>query len=198
MKHLNEEQLIDVLMGETNDEALLDHLSNCETCADSMVTLQMGLDAARKVKPKVPLMAVPVISYDKFARQRKQARTTWLAVAAMFLLAIMGFRVEVGKKGVVIQFALFHQNSSSDDTRIAALEENFMTALEIQSNTAQNQINARFDNLLLENSQELGEFSTVINRKFDNNSLEYDRKLTALEEEIIRQYRNDKAKGSLR
>ena len=51
MKHLKEEELIDVLMGEPHWEDLDRHLEECDSCRAQLETLQLGLDAARQAKP---------------------------------------------------------------------------------------------------------------------------------------------------
>lgn len=198
MKHLGEEQLIDLLMGESENQADQDHLAGCDTCTERMAILHDGLKAAKSVKPTMPLAAMPVISFEKYERQRKMVRMTWLAAAAIILMAILGFRAEIGAQGLVVQFALFHQTPSVDETRLMALEDKFMQALETYTSLSQDQFDARFDAFLSANHQELGEFSRVMRNNINRQNMDYDAKLLKLEEAFIAQQRSGKAIGPLR
>lgn len=198
MRHLTEDELIDVLMGDKVEPALRLHLEECPDCTGQLETLERGLSAARQVKPRMPLTGVPLISYERFSKQRKTTRMTWLAVAAMLALALMGFRAEVGPKGLVLQFALFHGATSSDEERIAALETRLMQALEVQSSMTQEQLDERFNAFFMDQDQELGEFSRVIHGNLNLSNLENERKLMQIEESMRRQTRKDAALGTMR
>lgn len=195
MKHLSEEQFIDVLMEESHSKASMEHLSECQPCADRLLTLKRGLSAARAVQPRMPLTAVPVLSYDKFAKQRKSVRHTWLAVAAMLLLAVTGFRMEIGKQGVTLQFALFKESTQPAQT-ISELEQRlaseFMDALNLQAVRMQNQLDTRLDTFYLDNDQEMGEFSQVVNRNLTHYNLEQERKMAEIEKHLLKQRKNNK------
>ncbi len=125
MNHLNEEQLIDVLMEEPNGLALKEHLVDCEICNERYHTLELGLNAARESKPAIPLMPVPRISYQKFRKQSLTTRLTWLAAAAALMLTFSGFRMEMGgdNGAVAISFGLPGLSSNNDAGRVAQLEQ---------------------------------------------------------------------------
>lgn len=198
MRHLTEEEMIDVLMGDGVGPALKLHLQECPECGDQMQTLERGLFAAQQVKPRMPLAAVPLISYERFQRQRKTSRMTWLAVAAMLLLALMGFRAEIGSNGLTVQFALFHGTGSHDEQRIAALEERLMQALEVQSAMTQEQLDERFNAFFMDQDQEFGEFTQVVNTNLKTSNLENERKMMQLTDVLVRQNRKDGALGTMR
>lgn len=198
MRHLSEEEMIDVLMGDGVEPALKLHLQECSDCGDQFQTLERGLFATRQVKPKMPLTAIPLISYERFQRQRKTSRMTWLAAAAMLLLALMGFRAEVGTNGLVIQFALFHQTEQRDDQRIAALEQRLMQALEMQSSMTQEQLDERFNAFFMDQDQEFGEFTRVVTTNLKSSNLENERKLLQLSDAVLRQNRKEGALGTMR
>ncbi len=198
MRHLTEEEMIDVLMGDGVGPALKLHLQECPECGDQMQTLERGLSAAQQVKPSMPLSAVPLISYERFYRQRKTSRMTWLAVAAMLLLALMGFRAEIGANGMTVQFALFHATGSQDEQRIAALEERLMQALEVQSAMTQEQLDERFNAFFQDQEGEFGEFTQVVNTNLKTSNLENERKMLQLTDVLVRQDRKNSALGTMR
>ncbi len=198
MRHLNEEEMIDVLMGDGVGPALKLHLQECPDCGEQLATLERGLSVARQAKPKMPLTAIPLISFERFQRQRKTSRMTWMAVAAMLVLALMGFRAEVGANGLVVQFALFHKTENRDDQRIAALEQRLMQALEVQSSMTQEQLDERFNAFFMDQDQEFGEFTRVVNSNLKNSNLENERKMLQMNDALLRQNRKEGALGTMR
>ena len=201
MNHLNEEQMIDLLLGEVQDRDAEGHLTGCEACADRYDLLQKGLAGARKIKARMPLMPVPTISFDKYRRRTRKSRLTWLAAAAMLFISILGCRVEIGPQGVVIQFALLGQGPQSTnnaETRLAALETRVVEALEINKSLTQLQMDARFNAFSMERDNELGQFTQVLRQNLESLDLSHDHKLVALEDDLLAAIRKDNIKGQLR
>jgi len=136
MNHLNEEQLIDVLMEEPDGQTFKKHLADCDICNERYHTLELGLNAARENKPAIPLMPVPRISYEKFRKKSLTTRLTWLAAAAALMLSFSGFRMEMGRGngGVAISFSLPGLSSNNDSGRVAELEQKLEQKLEMLDN----------------------------------------------------------------
>lgn len=197
MSHLNEEQFIDVLMEETRDPELLSHLDSCGSCQEQMSTLRLGLRGARESMPRMPLMAVPTISYSKFARFNKRRSMMWLAAAAMFLFSILGFRMEIGGNGLVIQFAMFGQTpttvSSQDDELRALLPETF----DLQEVRLQQSMDARFNAFQQESQEMMLNLVHQVNQSFEAQDLQRDDKLIAVQDDLREWFRKQDLKGKL-
>ena len=188
MNHLNEEQFIDILMEEPHDKALDEHLAQCDPCRDQMTTLEKGLSGAQMSKPRMPLMAIPTLTYGKYAKHRKTTRYTLLAAAAMLLLSVLGFRMEMsGDKGLVVQFAIFGQveESAASEARIAELEDQLTLVLDNVSSIVQGQMNAFYN----ERDEEVGDFQDVLYKSMVTHELEYEKKMIDLKDDFHGQMR---------
>jgi len=140
MSHLSEEQIIDVVMGEAAEPAWERHLTACSDCRAKRDRVELGLRAARAVKPRVPLMPVPTISYEKYKRGTMKVRMAWIAAAAVLLLSLSGLRIEVDGDGLAIQMGLPGLGGGGNAAKLAELEDKYqrlhyaMAANEIRSN----------------------------------------------------------------
>ena len=171
MRHLSEEDIIDVVMGETTDPAWERHLEACPDCRAEVDRIELGLSAARAVKPRVPLMPVPSISYEKYKRGTVKVRMAWIAAAAALLLSLSGLRIEVGGDGLAIQMGLPGLGTGAASSKLAELEDKYQTlhyavaANEIRSNqllaSFQEEIEDR-DDLGVNVSNKLSQFELQI------------------------------------
>lgn len=203
MKHLSEEQMIDLITGEPSSPDVHDHLEQCAGCREEVGLLRNGMEAVKSVKPQMPLAPVPLVSYERFNRHRQFVKKAWIAAAAMFLLSLMGLRIEVGSNGLVVQLAIFQKQPATtelqvQEQRLDAVEARLLDALEAHSNRTQNQMDARFNAFYMDRDQELGEFSQVLNSNLTNVGLTQDQKLLLLEAELIQQAREKEVRGQLR
>ena len=201
MRHLKENELIDVLFAELHDSALDAHLADCEECAAKLRHLESGMDAARAVEPKVPLMALPPITYKNFERRRKSFRKLWFAAAAILVMGLMGFRMEVGDGKMTMEFAFFGRGGDSvSEARIEDLEKSLMMAMdaiEVQSTMTQQQMDARFNQLYLDQNREYNDLQAVLARYGKNTQLENQSHLAAMKEQLIEEVRKAGFKGQL-
>lgn len=200
MKHLSEEQMIDMITGEDTSPELREHLELCDACRDEVALLRNGFEAVKSVKPRMPLAPVPVISYERFNRHKSFVKKAWIAAAAMLLISLMGLRVEIGGNGLVVQLAIFQGQSDSQaqEQRLAAVEARLLDALEAHSSRTQDQMDARFNAFYMDRDQELGEFSQVVNRNLTNAELSHEQKLLLLEASLLQQAKEKSARSQLR
>lgn len=105
MRHLREDEFIDVLMGESHEKSLDEHLAHCAECTQNLSTLTSGLGAVRSAEPRVPLMALPPITYKSFERRRKSFQRVWLAAAAILIMGLLGLKVQIGNSQMTVQFS---------------------------------------------------------------------------------------------
>ena len=200
MRHLREDEFIDVLFAELHDSALDAHLAECEECSLKLRNLESGMDAARAVEPKVPLMALPPITYKSFERRQKSFRTLWFAAAAILVMGLMGFRLEVGNGQMTMQFAFFGGGDSVSEARIAELEQNLalaMDTIDAQSMMTQQQMDARFNQLYLDQGRDFNDLHAVLARYDKNTQLENESHLAAFKEQLIEEVRKAGFKGQL-
>jgi hypothetical protein len=166
MKHLTEEEFIDVLFEVPHDARLDRHLASCEACQQQLETLRLGEQAARSVEPVIPEdMPTPMISSRFFKRKVRVNRLTWVAAAAMFLLSVLGFRMEYNQNQFSMQFSLVGTQSSAEEERIAHLEQRLVEMIELNAELTQQQLDARFNALYDDRNQDIGVFSEALETK---------------------------------
>lgn len=171
MKHLTEEEFIDVLFQVPHDARLDRHLEACEPCREQLETLRIGESAARSAEPVIPeQMPTPLISSRVFKRRLKINRLTWVAAAAMFLLSFLGFRMEFNNDQFSMQFSLLggSQTESVETERIAHLEQRLVEMIELNAELTQKQLDARFNALYDDRTQEIGAFSEALETKLQD------------------------------
>lgn len=169
MKHLTEEEFIDVLFQVPHDTRLDRHLEACQACSDQLETLRIGESAARSVEPVLPEhMPTPLISSRVFRRRITKSRLTWVAAAAMFLLSFLGFRMDYSDQQFSMQFSLLGNQPSVEEQRIAHLEQRLVEMIEINAELTQKQLDARFNALYDDRSQEIGQFSQALETKLQD------------------------------
>ncbi|MCB1050781.1 MAG: zf-HC2 domain-containing protein [Acidobacteria bacterium] len=181
MKHLNEEQLIDLLFDSADDEQpeLRAHLAECEPCRGRFTLIQSGLTFAQAGKMEVPQNITPIgLNY------RSMARKTWtnrflLAAAAVFIVfSILGFRVDYNREGFSMSFSVLGavpktQNEQVEvlQEQLVAMEKRLFDAMAVQNQMAYAQLSDRLENYEYERAVELSEFS----RQIESNLHQVDR-----------------------
>ena len=199
MTHLNEEKMIDLLMEESPSSESMRHLDACADCQDQFQVLREGLHALKRGKPRLPLMPVPYISGAAFRRRTVRSRLIWAAAAAMLLLSLLGFKLEIGKDAIHLELALFKRGDVTEQ-RIMDLEHQLAEAVEaigVQSALTQQQLDNRFNTLYQEQSEELRTMAHFIDRKIQSADLEHKKLLVSFDEENQKRFRENGVKGSL-
>lgn len=170
MKHLSEEEFIDVLFQVPHDTQLDQHLAACASCSDQLETLRLGESAARRAEPAIPAnMPTPLISSRVYKRRLTVSRLTWVAAAAMFLLSFLGFRMEYNQNQFSMQFSLLGgEQTQVEEERIAHLEQRLVEMIEINAELTQKQLDARFNALYDDRSQDIGAFSEALETKLQD------------------------------
>ena len=193
MKHLQEEELIDVLMGEPHWADLDRHLESCETCAANLATLRAGLAAARESKPEVPLMPLPMVSYRGLRRKALMTRLTWVAAAAALVISLLGFRAEIGPDGFSMSFGRF--GTSAQEERLAFLESSLMDIMDnsVRRTEIDNYMNAN----LMEREKDLGEFRTTVDNRVTDFEYQVKLALADLQEEKEKDQREKDLRGKM-
>ena len=198
MTHLNEGQFIDILLGEPRSAALDQHLAQCADCRAQMAVLKGGLNLARIAEPQIPDLRLPPINYRGFKRRAVGRRLVWMAAAAMFLLSMLGFRMEVGDHGWAMQFSLLNRaDKPVASESIAALEKRLLEAIELNSTLTQNQLDARFNAIYQEREQVLGNLQETVNRKVEGLELLNAEQLLAVRDEFTGNIEKLKVEGKL-
>jgi len=201
MKHLTEEELIDVLMNEPRDKALDQHLENCPPCLDQMSVLKAGLGGVRLAEPQIPLMARPTISHSQFKRREKTFRMTWMAAAAILMFGLLGFRLEVGDGKMTMEFAFFNGNDGSvSDQRIAMLEQdlaNTIQLLEMQSIRTEEQMNQRFNAVYEDGHYNLQQIQVLLNNRMEEAELKNALYFNDVNDKVTETIRKSGFKGKL-
>jgi len=198
MTHLNEGQFIDILMGEPRSAALDQHLAECAQCKAQMAVLRGGLNLAKVAEPQIPDLRLPPIKYRDIKRRAVGRRLVWMAAAAMFLLSILGFRMEVRDGGWAMQFSLLKGASQTSETEsIAALEKRLLEAIELNSALTQNQLDARFDAIYQEREMVLGNLQETVARKVEGLELQNHENLLAVRNEFAGDLEKLKVEGKL-
>lgn len=201
MNHLNEEQLIDVLMDEPRQPALDEHLATCEQCSEELNLLRDGLNLAQEVEPRVPLMVRPHLSHIQYKRRMNATRFTWLAAAAMLMLGVLGFRVEVGDGRMSMEFALFSGGTDAATAqRVEQLESELAMAvqvLEFQSETVQNQLDEFYNAFHQERQRDIETFNVLLRDEMQNRDLRNQQYLINAETQLMERIRAQKVTGAL-
>lgn len=197
MTHLNEEQIVDLLLEEPGAEALRPHLEHCAECRDRFDRAASGLRATRAAAPRVPEMPRLPISYRRFQRTALLTRAGWIAAAAMFALSLMGFQFEYEQGRFAVGFSLAgafqEETASADAERIAELESRLLEAIELKSELTRSSVDARFEALYQERGEELYRMSDDFKRALENMELQQAQYAGAVRDEL----REEVAKSSL-
>lgn len=197
MTHLTEEQFIDILMGEPRNVELDQHLASCEACQMQMHLLKNGFTLAKAAEPEVPELNFPSINHRQLKKKTWWRRIAWGAAAAMFLLSILGFRMEVDDGSVAFEFALFG-NGKGEQHQMADLEERLLQAIDMNATMAQRQIDERFNAIFQEGEMKMGEFRSAVAKEVEGLSIENDRALAFLRDELNGSIEKLKQEGNLR
>ena len=169
MRCLTEEELIDVLFDVPHDAKLDQHLASCDICSGRLEVLRTGAEGVKMVEPQIPEnMPHPFISSKIYKRRLTTSRITWFAAAAMFLLSILGFRMEVQDGNFAMQFAMFSTTQEDQSERIAQLEEKLVSLIEMNAQMTQNQMDARFNAFYDERDNDINTFSKVLETKMED------------------------------
>lgn len=199
MKHLSEEQLIDVLMDEPRDPALDRHLEDCPPCSERFRLIADGLYMAQTAEPEIPEMPRPMISHAYFRRRTWLRRAVALPLAAMLVLSLLGFGFQSNQDGFSVQFSLLgkgtNQASVQQEERINELEARLLEAIELNAKLAQNQMDSRFEAVFQEREQNLSEFSTALNAQIKGIKLQNAEYMVDLREDLIQEARTIATRG---
>ncbi len=198
MKRLTEEQLIDMAMGEPHPQEWDQRIADNPEDRERLAVLRAGLQAAREIEPKPPLMSVPPITYERFRRRTLLTRLSWAAAAAMLALSLLGLRVEVNDRGVAVQFSLLGSDSKpSSEERIALLEQRLLEAIELKSALTQSQIDARLNAFYNERDRDLNAFSQALEVKMNDLDLNNARYLSVVNDNVAKLERERELRGKL-
>lgn len=200
MKHLTEEELIDVLMDEPRDKALDQHLEACPPCMEQLSVLKTGLGGARLVEPEIPLMARPLITHSQFTRKEKAQRMTWMAAAAILLFGLLGFRMEVGNGKMTMEFAIFGGGDQVSEARIAMLEQdlaNTLQLMELQSLRTEEQMNQRFNAVYEDGHYNLEQIRVMLDSRMEEAELQNALYFNDVNDKVKETLRKNGFKGKL-
>ncbi|CAM2011146.1 hypothetical protein [Acanthopleuribacter pedis] len=197
MKHLSEEQLIDILMNEPRDAALDQHLAECPPCNERYRLIADGLSVAEAAEPIIPEMPRPMISHAAFRRRTWLKRAVVLPLAAMLVLSLLGFGFQSDQDGFSVQFSLLgtQTTAANHDARIADLEQRLLEAIELNTKLTQNQMDSRFEAVFQERDQNLREFSTALNAQIKGIELQNSENMVDLREEMLQEVRTAANQG---
>lgn len=198
MKHLSEEQLIDILMDEPRDAALDQHLAECPPCSERYRLIADGLTMAEAAEPVIPEMPRPMISHRVFRRRTWVKRAVAFPIAAMLVLSLLGFGFQSNQNGFSVQFSLLGGNTTAQnqEERIANLEKRLLEAIELNAKLTQNQMDTRFEAVFQERDQNLREFSTALNDQIKGIELQNSEHMVDLREDLLKEVRTVAKRGN--
>ena len=191
MRHLSEEELIDVLMGEPRDDERARHLAECPPCQERFRLIAEGLEVAKAAEPIVPAMPKRHISFARFKHRALIRRTAALGAAAMLVLSLLGFQLKFDAQGFSMGFALFGTTTNNQEQRIAALEERLLEAIELNAQLTQREVDRRFDAVYEDRDENLGVFTEALTDKMKEFELKNAEYLVTLREDLIREARKN-------
>lgn len=165
MTHLNEEQLVDLALGEADAPGHLRHISNCDACRQKLETLQVGLAALRAADQPDFGMSRP-LTHRRFWQRLWGRRFLAAAAAVLIGLSILGFRVEVDPSGVAVQFVMLgtHRSPSVADLerRLEDAERRFQEGIQLHAAIHQAQLEERLNAIYLERGVQMQEFGAQV------------------------------------
>jgi len=200
MTHLNEEELVDVVLGESRVPEHVHHLSGCDACSRKLETLKSGLAAIRAVDHGDFRISRP-LTHRHFWQRLWGRRFLAAAAAVLIGLSILGFRVEIEPSGVAIQFDIIRTNQSPSvaalEKRLKDAEQRFEEGIQIHAAMNQAQLEERFNAIYMERGQELQEFghqvqSNLVNLD-ENNAL----MVAALRNDLYDALKKESLKGTI-
>lgn len=199
MRHLTEEEFIDLLMGEIDDPELEAHLRACLECGERMDVLKDGVVATRAVEPKIPDMMLPRISYGDFKRRMMMMRLGWVAAAAVLIFSFLGLRFEMNQNGVSLAFSVLgSQNENVAEARIAELEDRLLEVIEVNAQLTQTQIDQRFDAIHQERDEDFERYAVALGDRINTFETQNAVNIATVREELLNKEREDGVRGTLR
>jgi len=186
MKHISENELVDMLFCEEITAEQSRHLEQCPECNEQYQTLQEGLKVAGHTDPGNFTMGEPLFRSGVVpgARRWKQAG---LMIAAVFLLmSFLGFKVEMGEGRFSVQFSMFSkspQNSAAPE-QFAELEARLLQAINLQAAQTATQINDHFQALDQSQYRKLVELSIQVKDSLSSSEIQTDRRIAMLNRDL--------------
>jgi len=196
MTHLQEEQFIDLLLGEPRSVTLDEHLAKCLQCQQQLAKLEKGMALAKLVEPDMAQVKYPSVSYGGYKQKALKTRLVWLAAAAMFILSLLGFRLESNKGSWSVQLSLLGKNQEQSQ-QIAALEQRLLEAIELNNKMTQSQLDARFHAIYQEREQDFGDLREVVVREMRDLETSNSQQLIAVRDEFKGDLEKFKVEGKL-
>lgn len=198
MTHLDESQFIDILLGEPRSAKIDQHLESCDLCQQQMDVLRKGMLIAQVGEPDISQVRYPKINYSKFRRKAIWTRVVWGAAAAMFLISLLGFRFESNQGSWSFELSLLGNQKQSENQQIAALEKRLMEVIDVNTQLTQAQLDARFNAIYEERTEELGSFRDAVVSGMERIELDNNRQLIAVRDEFKGDLERMKLEGKLK
>ena len=186
MKHLNENDFLDLLFNEEQSEDHLRHIRQCKSCQDQLELLEDGLEVAKLGDPGEISMDSRPVNLGLHPWKRISYRVAFGVAAVFLLFSVLGFRAEVRDGDFSIQFSLFNGSSATAVSReeLTDLEDRLVEALNLQSKMTSTEMNQHFELLQAYQYRDLMELSIQVKESLVSSELQTGKKLASLNRDL--------------
>ncbi|PIE90866.1 MAG: hypothetical protein CR997_04375 [Acidobacteria bacterium] len=186
MKHLSDEELLDLLFEEPQSERYLAHVEQCQICREKLDLLEDGLAVANLAHPSevdtpMPPTKVKISHWKKIG---------YIAAAVFILFSFLGMKIEIHENRFSAEFALIDKLFGTDQSDMVsredfeALEERVIGALNDHSQMTASEMNRHFESLQESQHRELMELSIQWKDSFISSELETGEQLAILNRDL--------------
>ncbi len=196
MKHLSEEQLIDLVFEETKDSQSHRHSQSCGECRERLDRIALGLHAVRSLDLEpIPLRKPLTV---RFLRSRRWRWVGWAAAASFLLLSLAGTRFELNQGQMSVEFAMFGTQQLNDDefeNRLKGVEADMLSAFQLHAEMMQMQVDDRLNALYAEHTQQMRELSRQV--EDDIKSVDYQNgdMIASMRDDVYSYIQSEKVRG---